>query len=71
MDGEVVLVRIHTKYGDGLARQHTPSLPGADTDGHEWTFDKPFDGPWPRWACNQCWENLATTGGAGVLCSMR
>ena len=45
MDGEVVLVGIHTKYGDGLTRQRTPLWPDVDTDGHTWTFDGPFDGP--------------------------
>ena len=45
MDGEVGLVGIHTKYGDGLARQRTPSWPDVDTDGQKWTSDGPFDGP--------------------------
>ena len=45
MDGEVVLVGIHTKYGDGLARQRTPLWTEVDTDGQKWTLVGPFDGP--------------------------
>jgi hypothetical protein len=45
MDGEVVLVGIHTKYGDGLARQRTRRHLNLDTDGQKWTLVGPFLGP--------------------------